>query len=94
MAVEGALTDPGLPVQNASVNLTLTIAPLLTVTTTSLLNGVVGAAYSQSLTATGGTGAYSWQLTAGTLPGGTVSNEPGPSPPRPFEERRPGVSKP
>ena len=62
-------TDSGSPVQTASVSLTLTITTQpLTITTTSLANGTTGVAYSQALAATGGTGAYTWQLTSGTLP--------------------------
>ncbi len=40
------------------------------VTTTTLVNGTVGAAYSQTLAATGGTIPYTWTLTGGTLPAG------------------------
>jgi hypothetical protein len=69
------VTDSGSPVQTASANFTLTIAPApLTITTASLPNGQVGVAYSQTLAATGGTGAYTWQLTAGTLPTGLTLN--------------------
>ena len=68
-------TDSGSPAQTASVSLTLTIttAPL-TITTTSLASGTTGVAYSQALAATGGTGAYTWQLTSGTLPAGLSLN--------------------
>ena len=38
--------------------ITINAAPALTVTTTGLPNGIVGTAYSQPLTATGGTGGY------------------------------------
>jgi hypothetical protein len=49
----------------------VTIAsPPLTITTTSLPQGVVGTAYSQVLIATGGTSSYTWSLASGTLPGG------------------------
>jgi hypothetical protein len=65
------VTDSGSPVQTATANLTLTIAPApLLITTASLPNGIQGVGYSQTLAATGGTGAYTWQLTAGTLPAG------------------------
>jgi hypothetical protein len=65
------VTDSGSPVQTATANPTLTIVPaVLTITTASLPNGVQGVAYSQTLAATGGTGAYTWQLTSGTLPTG------------------------
>ena len=44
--------------------------PPLTITTTSLPGGTVGQAYSQSVTATGGTTAYSWSIVSGSLPPG------------------------
>ena len=69
------VTDSGSPVQTATANLNLVIAPApLTITTASLANGQVGVAYSQTLAATGGTGALTWQLTAGTLPAGLSLN--------------------
>ncbi len=62
----------------ASTAFTLTIAsssPKLTITTTSPLpNGTVGAAYSQTLTASGGTPPYTWSVTSGALPGGLALN--------------------
>lgn len=42
-----------------------------TITTTSLPSGTAGAAYSTTLTATGGAAAYVWSITAGTPPPGT-----------------------
>jgi hypothetical protein len=42
----------------------------LAVSTTSLADGSVGTAYSQSLTATGGTTPYTWTVSVGTLPAG------------------------
>ena len=69
------VTDSGSPAQTATSSLTLTIAPAtLTITTVSLSTGVVNVSYSQTLAATGGTGAYTWQLTAGTLPAGLSLN--------------------
>jgi hypothetical protein len=38
------------------------------ITATTLPNGTVGSVYSQTLTATGGTGPYSWSVSAGALP--------------------------
>jgi hypothetical protein len=53
----------------------ITIAgPPLTITTTSLPGGTVGALYSQALSATGGTPLYTWQVTGGSLPGGLSLN--------------------
>jgi Putative Ig domain len=47
----------------------------LVITTTSPLPvGVVNAAYSDTLTATGGNGAYTWSITNGTLPAGLTLN--------------------
>jgi hypothetical protein len=54
---------------SVSKNFTVTIAPALIITTSSLVNGQIGAAYSQNLSATGGTPPYLWALT-GTLPAG------------------------
>jgi putative Ig domain-containing protein/BACON domain-containing protein/matrixin/Ig-like domain-containing protein/S-layer family protein len=49
---------------------------LLSITTTSLANGTVGTAYSQSVLATGGTLPYTWSLVQGqgTLPPGLSLN--------------------
>ena len=55
----------------AATSLSITIsAPALTVTTTSLANGTVGTAYSQTLNATGGAGGNTWTVTSGSLPDG------------------------
>jgi hypothetical protein len=69
------VTDSSSPPASTSATFTLTItATPLSVTTTALANGVVGASYSQTLAATGGTSPYTWQLTAGTLPPGLTLN--------------------
>ena len=61
---------------SATQALTLTVNPpaTLVVTTTSLANGVIGAAYSQTVTATGGVPAYHWSIISGTLPAGLSLN--------------------
>jgi hypothetical protein len=46
-----------------------TVTPL-SVTTTTLPGGQVGVAYSQTLTASGGTTPYTWAVSSGTLPAG------------------------
>ena len=66
-------TDSG-SAQTATVNLTLTIAGQLAITTTSLANGQVGTFYSQTLAAIGGTGSITWAQTGGTLPAGLSLN--------------------
>jgi hypothetical protein len=53
----------------ASVNVTVT-GSTIALTPTTLPNSVLGAAYTQSLTATGGTAPYSFAVTAGSLPAG------------------------
>jgi hypothetical protein len=44
--------------------------PTLLITTTTMPDGVVGTAYSQTVQATGGTGARTFSISAGTLPAG------------------------
>lgn len=68
---------------SAAQQFSLTIKPAqLAITTTALSNGVVGATYSASLAATGGTGSVSWSVTTGSLPAGlslsgsTISGTP------------------
>ena len=62
------VANPGGSTSNA---LTFTVSSgALTITTSSLPAGVVGVAYSQTLSATGGQPPYSWSITAGSLPGG------------------------
>jgi hypothetical protein len=64
------VTDSSSPVQSKSTTLPLTIAaPALTINAT-LASGTVGTAYSSPMTATGGTPAYTWSITAGSLPAG------------------------
>jgi hypothetical protein len=46
----------------------------LSLATSSLPGGTIGAAYSATLQATGGTASYSWSITAGSLPVGLSLN--------------------
>ncbi|WP_263408473.1 beta strand repeat-containing protein [Terriglobus tenax] len=56
---------------STSGSITLTIAPSsLRVTTTSLSSGTVGKAYTQAITAAGGTSPYTCSIRSGTLPNG------------------------
>ncbi len=48
--------------------------PTLTITTTSLPDGVTNVPYSATLTATGGTTPYTWSLASGSLPSGLTLN--------------------
>ncbi len=49
----------------------------LTIQTTSMANGVVGAYYSATLSATGGSGPYTWALSSGSLPAGLILSSTG-----------------
>lgn len=58
----------------ASKSFTVTIDPALVITTTSpLRTGQVGVNYSDTLTATGGSGQYTWSVSP-PLPGGLSLN--------------------
>jgi Putative Ig domain len=56
--------------QVGSMAYVVIINPPLVVATPSLPDGRIGTAYSQTLTATGGTAPYGWLVTAGSLPAG------------------------
>jgi hypothetical protein len=71
------VTDASIPPQSVSQTLTIQAVNSLAVTTTSLSDGVIGAAYNQTLTAVGGAGAYTWTLTFGSLPAGTTLSSAG-----------------
>jgi len=65
-----------------SFNITSTVSPLA-ISTASLPDSMVGAAYSETLSATGGQAPHTWSLTAGALPtgvtlapGGSLSGTP------------------
>lgn len=63
--------DSSTPVQTTTRSFSLSIGTgPLTVTTASLPAAFVGTSYSQALAATGGTGAYIWNITLGNLPAG------------------------
>jgi hypothetical protein len=67
------LTDSTNPTHlTATKDLTLNIVGPLTITTTSLAGGVVGAAYNATVAATGGTTPYTWS--ASSLPAGLSIN--------------------
>src|ERR1051326_8270858 len=53
-----------------SISINAQSPPPLTITTSSLPNGTTGTAYSQQLTASGGSGGNTWSITSGALPQG------------------------
>lgn len=65
------VTDASGAKASASFSITVTAAaPVLTLTVSSLPNGVVGTPYSATIGVSGGTAPYSCVFTAGTLPAG------------------------
>jgi hypothetical protein len=71
--VDLKVIDSGNPAQTATANLSLAIQTgQLSLTTSSLPNGVSGSSYSQQLSAAGGVPPYSW--TAAPLPAGLSLN--------------------
>src|SRR5437773_2114334 len=69
-------THPTPATATKAFSLTINATPsALTITTGSPLpKGTVGAAYSQALTASGGTSPYTWSVSAGTPPTGLTLN--------------------
>ena len=66
-----SLRDNSVPAQTVQQTLNVTVTPppaALTITTTSLPDGTVGQLYSRPVQATGGTGALTWTISAGSLP--------------------------
>lgn len=70
-------TDSAVSPQQGSAALTLTVDVTtggLTVVTTSLPDGTQGESYSATLFAANGSPPYTWDVTAGVLPGGLILN--------------------
>ena len=70
------VTDSAAQPQSASQPLSIAVANPLAITTPATLpeDGVKGAPYSLTLTATGGTAPYTWSVTQGALPLGLTLN--------------------
>ncbi|MEI6209510.1 MAG: putative Ig domain-containing protein [Desulfuromonadales bacterium] len=71
-----ASDDPEGAYTSAPASQAAAAAPL-SVTTSTLPDGMVGTSYSQSLTATGGTTPYTWTRTTGSLPAGLTLSTTG-----------------
>jgi hypothetical protein len=70
-AVDATFTVKVVDSASNSASGSFTVPVTLAITTTSPLpTGQVGVSYSQTLTALGGTGTYTWSISAGTLPAG------------------------
>ena len=72
-------TDSGEPARTDVQTLSIAVAAQLSITTTSLADGTVGQEYSQSVTASGGAGSYSWSIVSGSLPPGLTLGSGTPS---------------
>src|SRR5207244_644362 len=72
------VTDSSSPSRTAIQVLSVSVAPPpLSITTSTLPPGTVGAGYNTSLAATGGTTPYSWSITSGSLPLGLTLSSAG-----------------
>ena len=60
--------------QTATKELSIAIHGTLSITTTSLSDGMEGSVYKDTLVATGGDSTYTWSVSAGTLPAGLTLN--------------------
>ena len=71
-------TDQGSPAQTAIKAFTITVASGLKITSSSSIpSSIVGQAYSTTFAATGGTPAYKWSVSAGSLPAGLTLSSAG-----------------
>ena len=77
------VSDTGNPIQTTTKSLSITIVQPISISTISLLNGVIDVAYTGTLTAGGGTFPYTWSIASGSLPpgltltsGGTIGGTP------------------
>jgi hypothetical protein len=65
-----AATDSSTPPQTKTQGLSITVNPVLSITTTSLPSGTVATAYSQNILTNGGTLPITWSVPPNTLPPG------------------------
>ncbi|MDQ3070904.1 MAG: IPTL-CTERM sorting domain-containing protein [Acidobacteriota bacterium] len=72
LARNGAVTLDTNSVDRSSCSTAVPVCPAITVAPATLPNGTVAIAYSQQITASGGTGPYAFAVTSGTLPAGLV----------------------
>lgn len=63
-------TDAGGYTGSQSYSITVSAAPTITVSPSSLPNGTVGSSYSQTISASGGGGPHTFAVTSGSIPSG------------------------
>jgi hypothetical protein len=73
-AVAASFSVRATSLGNDTKPFSLTIAPALAITTTTLPGTTVGVVYSQTVNRTGGTSPFTWSLPSGALPGGVTLN--------------------
>ncbi|WP_353069585.1 putative Ig domain-containing protein [Tunturibacter empetritectus] len=70
-SISVTVTDSQSPAKTASATISLAVtATPLTITTSTLPSGTESTAYSSTLQASGGTPAYTWSISTGSLPAG------------------------
>ncbi len=75
--LEWTVTDSGSPRQTASTTATLEILPVgVAITTTELDDAPIGQAYQMTVEATDGLQPYTWEISAGVLPGSSGDADP------------------
>lgn len=70
------VSDSSSPQLSAQLPLSITVNPVLSISTTLLPSGIIGSAYKTKLKATGGVPPVTWSLVSGALPGG-LNLDPG-----------------
>ncbi len=73
-STSASITATSVAKATASSQKSITVNPAPSVTTTALGDAPGGAAYNYTLQATGGTGAYTWSVPAGSLPAWAALN--------------------
>ena len=78
VVIQAASQSPSGSILSATQTFSIVInAPPLAITTTDLVAGRVGVAYTQTLGATGGTPPYDWRISQGSLPDGLALSASG-----------------
>jgi Putative Ig domain len=71
------VSDSNSPQLSAQLPLSITVNPVLSITTTLLPSGMIGSAYKTKLKSSGGVLPVSWSLASGALPGGLTLDATG-----------------
>lgn len=77
MATVSSGTPDPAPANNTATATTTVVAPPIVISPATLASGSIGSAYSQTLSASGGEGPYSYSLSAGSIPVGITLSSAG-----------------